>query len=265
MVQKVAVVSKKLSLVQTNEVSSVDAAAVPVAQLFAALPPKLLYHPMLANVLPSTLQAIVDHFSEIRLATGMALYRVDQRADRMFFVVDGTMQTLHHNRAGESFEGDWRRGSHALAVSEMFSQQTFYTESAFARSAVELFALPISLVRDLAMKDPALAMNLGRALAERQHRAFENERSVLETGYVRVAEHLIRLVVRDGKEVAPDLYQIKSTQEEIASAAGLNARTVARAMKELQKMGRLYIRRGEYVLRQPLSLVQAFADEAGHA
>lgn len=247
MVQKVAVAAKKLEVVRES--------------LNVTLPSKLMFHPMLANVSPTTLNALNEQFTEIKLAPGTTLYRVDEPAHRVFFVVDGTIQTLHHSRAGESFEGDWRRGSHALGMGELFSGQQYYAETAFARAATEVFALPLSLVKELAGRDPALAMNLAKSMAERQHRAWENERSVLETGFVRVADYLIRLVVRDGKEVAPDLYQIKATQEEIAAASGLNPRTVARAMKALQKKGRLYIRRGEYVLRQPLSLTQALMEE----
>jgi hypothetical protein len=51
---------------------------------------------------------------------------------------------------------------------------------------------------------------------------------------------------------------VRTTQDDIAAATGLNPRTVSRAMKTLQKKSRLYIRRGEYLLRQPLTLASAF-------
>ena len=97
-------------------------------------------------------------------------------------------------------------------------------------------------------------------LAERHQQGVINERQTLEPAFVRVASYLTTLTNREGKMVAPDLYLIRTTQDDIAAASGLNPRTVSRAMKVLQKKGRLSIRRGEYLLREPLSLALAFDD-----
>ena len=246
MVQKVAVAVKKLAIVEEIDVNQVPSA--------------LLSHPVLSAASPASLTAMSTQFDVSRIHAGAALYRCDSRADRIFFLLSGTVQTVHHNAAGETVESDWVTGPAVLGAHELFSGVESYRETAMIRGSGEVIAIPISLVRELAARDAGLGFALAQALARRHEEALRNERAALDSAFVRVARYLQRLVQRDSKEVAPELFQLHVTQDDIASATGLNPRTVARAMKALQQKGRLYVRRGEYLLRQPLTLASALSE-----
>lgn len=248
MVQKVAVAAKKLEIVQ--EICTSE------------LPAALLSHPVLAAASPASLTALSTHFDVIKISAGAALYRCEARCDRMFFLLAGTVQTLHHNAASETVESDWVSGPAVLAVHELFSGAEGYSETAMVQASGEAIAIPMSVVRQLIARDAAFALALAQALARRHSQALLNERATLDSAFVRVARYLQTLVQRGSKEVAPELFLLRVTQDDIASATGLNPRTVARAMKALQQKGRLYVRRGEYLLRQPMSLVCVLSESA---
>jgi CRP-like cAMP-binding protein len=244
MVQKVAVAQKKLEIVkETTE---------------ANLPTELSNHPLLQSVSPNTLTALATKFDIHRLARGASLYQVEAPALSLFLVVSGAVRSLHKNTHGETLESAFWQGFSILGAGELLSQSPVMLESAVAVEPVVAYSLPMELLRELIERDVQLLMNLSKALAERHQQGIATERAALEPAFVRVASHLTALTVREGKVVAPDLYLVRTTQDDIAAATGLNPRTVSRAMKVLQKKGRLYIRRGEYLLRQPLSLASAF-------
>ncbi|MCC6810588.1 MAG: Crp/Fnr family transcriptional regulator [Deltaproteobacteria bacterium] len=250
MVQKVAVAQKKLEIVkEINEVS---------------LPVELQNHPLLQGVSPNTLTAIATKFDISRVPRGASIYQVEAPAGLVHLVISGTVRTIHRNAQGETLESDWRQGFSVLGAGELISGSDVMLETAVAAEPVVAYSLPMALVRELITRDVQLLLNLSKALAERHTKGIANERQTLEPAFVRVANYLTTLTNREGKMVAPDLYLVRTTQDDIAAASGLNPRTVSRAMKVLQKKGRLYIRRGEYLLREPVTLSAAFdADEMG--
>ncbi len=247
MVQKVAVALKKLEIV--NEIVEID------------LPAELVNHPTLHGVGQMSLTRLATRFDVVRVPRGASIYQVEAPMQAVYLVVSGAVRTQHKNEHGETIESHFRQGFSVLGAGELLSGAQVMAETAIAAEPVVAYSLPAELVRELCKRDVALLMNLATALAERHQQAIINERAALEPAFVRVANHLATLSNREGKTVAPDLYLIKTTQDDIAAASGLNPRTVSRAMKVLQKKGRLYIRRGEYLLREPLTLATVFAAE----
>jgi CRP-like cAMP-binding protein len=246
-VQKVAVAVKKLEIVK--EITEVS------------LPVELQNHPLLQGVSPNTLTAIATSFDVHKVPRGVTMYAVEAPAACLWFVVSGAVRTLHRNAHGETIESDWREGFSVLGAGELLCGSDVMLESAAAESAVVAYAVPMRTIRELMRTDVKLLLNLSQALAARHQKGVANERAHLEPAFVRVARYLTTLSEREGKQVAPDLYMIRGTQDDIAACTGLNPRTVSRAMKDLQKKGRLYIRRGEYLLREPLSLAAAASKE----
>lgn len=244
MVQKVAVAQKKLEIVK--EIAEIS------------LPAELQNHPILQGVSPNTLTSIATNFDIRRVPRGANVYVVESEAYNVFLVASGTVRTLHRNDHGETLESDWREGFSVLGAGELLAQAPVMLETATAESAVVAYAIPMAVLKELITKDVHLLLNLSKALADRHNKGVTNERQALEPAFVRVARYLMTLSNREGKMVAPDLYLVRSTQDDIAAATGLNPRTVSRAMKVLQKKGRVYIRRGEYLLREPLTLAAAF-------
>jgi CRP-like cAMP-binding protein len=248
MVQKVAV-AKKLEIVRD------------VVEI--SLPAELLGHPALNGVQPQTLAAFNGQVTLRQLPRGAALYRYEEDATLVYFIVSGTVRTQHHNAAGETLESDWISGFGCLGVGELFAQSDVYQETARLEDPVKAYGVPRRLLAQLCATDPRLTLNLAAQLARRHEKGLDNERAALAPAFVRIAKHLQKLVQREGHEVAPELFRIRSTQDDIAAATGLNPRTVARAMKVMQQLGRLYVRRGEYLVRQPLTL--AALQENGEA
>lgn len=250
MVSKVAVAQKKLEIVK--EIAEVS------------LPAELQNHPLLQGVSPNTLTAIATKFDVVRVPRGASIYQVDAPAAHLFIVASGTVRTQHKNLEGETLESFFVRGFSVLGVGELIGDCPTMLETAIADEAVVAYSVPVATVKALLTSDVRLLANLAAALAQRHQQGVENERAALDPAFVRVAHYLTKLTMREGKTVAPDLYLVRTTQDDIAAASGLNPRTVSRAMKVLQKKGRLYVRRGEYLLRQPLTLASAFdKDEMG--
>lgn len=247
MVQKVAVAHKQLEIVK--EIEEVQ------------LPADLANHPMLQGVSPWILTKLTNRFDLIRVPRGAAIYNVGANLQSVVLVVSGAVRSVHKNEHGETLESDYRQGFSVLGVAELLSGSQTMLETAQAAEPVVAYAVPVALLRELMARDAQLLLNLAQALAERHTKAVQNERAMLDPAFVRVANYLTTLSNREGKVVAPDLYMIRTTQDDVAAAAGLNPRTVSRAMKVLQKKGRLYVRRGEYLLRQPCTLAAAFAEE----
>jgi CRP-like cAMP-binding protein len=245
MVQKVAVAKTKLEIV--SEIVAVE------------LPAELITHPALQGVSQQTLTSLANRFDVVKVPRGASIYQVEDEAKALYLVTIGAVRTQHKNAQGETLESSYVRELAILGAGEMLARAETMFECAVAVDSITAFALPISLMAELAARDPILLLNLAKALADRHQQAILNEKEALEPAFVRVAHHLTTLSNREGKIVAPDLYLVHTTQDDIAAASGLNPRTVSRAMKVLQQKGRLYIRRGEYLLRQPLTLAQAFA------
>lgn len=237
-----------------NKIAVTKKLEVVTEEVTVNLPPQLLAHPALAGAQLSSLVAMSEKLRTVKLPRGAALFRVEEDAQEVFFVVSGTILMQHRNSASETFESDWLNGSQLVGVAELFAESPVYFETSRIEQPVEAYAIPVATMRALISRDHALAVNLAKALGRRMTRAIHNERSTLEPAFVRIAKYLANLAQRDGREVAPELVQIHSTQDDVAAATGLNPRTVARAMKALQKEGRVYVRRGEYLIRQPLTL-----------
>lgn len=225
------------------------------------LPPSLLAHPALAGAQLQTLVAMSEKIRTVKLPRGAALFRVEEDANEVFFIISGTILMQHRNAESETFESDWLSGSTMVGVAELFSDSPVFFETARIEQAVEAYAVPMAAMRQFISRDHALAVNCAKALGRRVARAIVNERATLEPAFVRIAKYLTNLAQREGREVAPELVQIHSTQDDVAAATGLNPRTVARAMKALQKEGRVYVRRGEYLIRQPHTLHLAVGGE----
>jgi len=248
MVSKVAVARTKVEFI--NEIEPVQ------------LPADLLNHPALQGVGQMSLTALANHFDVVRVPRGAAIYRSESEAHALFLVSSGAVRTEHCNEQGETIESSFVSGFAILGAGELLSGAQVMSESAIAVEPVIAYALSMNVVKELCRRDIALLSNIAKALAARHTQAIKNEREMLEPAFVRVAHYLTTLSSREGKMVSPDLSMVCTTQDEIAAASGLNARTVSRAMKALQKNGRLYIRRGEYLLRSPLTLAQAFGTDA---
>jgi CRP-like cAMP-binding protein len=247
-VQKIAVSQKKIELVKD---------APPVS-----LPSELQSHPILLGVNPRSLATIASALDLCRIPRSASLYRVETAASHVYLVVSGTVKTLHRSSRGETVESAWYEGFSILGVGELLGGSEAMQETAVAESAVCAYALPMELARNLVASDPRFLLNVAEALAARHAMGLSNERLTIEPAFFRVARYLITLSKRASKMVAADLYLVRTTQDDIAASTGLNPRTVSRAMKVLQKKGRLYIRRGEYLLREPMTLTAAFGDEA---
>ena len=246
MVQKVAVAQKKLEIVK--EVTEIT------------LPSELQNHPLLQGVGGNTLNAIGPAFEMNRVPRGANIYQVEAPAGLLHVIISGAIRTIHRNDQGETLESAYCQGFTVLGCGELLSGSAVMLETAVAVEPVVSYSIPAAIIKELMVRDVQLLMNLSKVLAERHTQGVINERQTLEPAFVRVASYLTTLTNREGKMVAPDLYLIRTTQDDIAAASGLNPRTVSRAMKVLQKKGRLYIRRGEYLLREPLSLALAFDD-----
>jgi CRP-like cAMP-binding protein len=246
-VQKVAVAQKKLEIV--NEIVDVQ------------LPMELMSHPALHGVGQTALTTLANRFDIVRVPRGASIYNVESTLTHVFFVSSGAVRMQHKNEHGETLESAYFQGFSLLGAAELLAGSDVMAETAVAAEAIVAFAVPVAVAKELCKRDISFLMTLAKALAARHEQAIKNERAALEPAFVRVASYLMTLSNREGKLVAPDLYLVKTTQDDIAAATGLNPRTVSRAMKVLQQKGRLYIRRGEYLLRQPLTLSAAFANE----
>lgn len=247
MVQKVAVAQKKLEIV--SEIEAIQ------------LPAELVNHPVLQGLSQKVLAKAAKLFDLVRVPRGANLYTAGHAAKAVYFVVSGAVRSYHSNAQGETIESHWSTGFSLLGAGEALARAEEMMESAQAAEPVVAFSLPMATFQEMFQADGGLLANVARALAERHVRAIANERAALAPAFVRVANHLSTLALRTGKMVAPELYLIATTQEDVASASGLNPRTISRALKVLQQKGRVYIRRGEYLLRQPETLAEAFSPE----
>lgn len=247
MVQKVAVDKREIDL-------SFDVAT-------SELPCELVGHPLLCGVGQKTLQVLSTSLEHLHLARGARLYRAEQTARCVYLLVSGKVRTVHQNALGETFETSWLQGPAALGVGELLAGLGTMQETAEVVEDAVLIALPMSVLRELLASDGKLPLNLATALAGRHMEGLKNERQILESAFYRVADYLATLSARSGQQMAPDLVQVKVTQDDIAAAKGINPRTVARALKVLQQKGRLSVRRGEYLLREPATLASAFTSE----
>jgi len=136
-----------------------------------------------------------------------------------------------------------------------------YPASAQALEDSSALAWEAQAFRKLAVKDPALSLNmmdLMRIYVEEMQSRFRE--LATERVEQRVARTLLRLAAQGGKKTAPSEIELPFSRQDLAEMTGTTLYTVSRILSEWERQGLIRSGRESVAIRQPHGLVRIADD-----
>jgi CRP/FNR family transcriptional regulator, cyclic AMP receptor protein len=183
---------------------------------------------------------------------GQVIFREGDNGDTCYLLRSGAVVLTREHQDGRRVALAELRGGALFGELAMFRGET-RSATAEAIEATTAVALLAGDVQRLIRRNPALALKLLAALAERVSRT--NERLLqqsFQTVAGRVASAVLAQVVARQAEGAPEGdVLIRSTQAEIANLAGTSRESASRFLATLERAGVVTLGRGKVTVHEP--------------
>jgi CRP/FNR family transcriptional regulator len=183
---------------------------------------------------------------------GEVIFREGDNGDTCYLLRSGAVVLTREHQDGRMVALAELRGGALFGELAMFRGET-RSATAEAIEATTAVALLAGDVQRLIRRNPALALKLLAALAERVSRT--NERLLqqsFQTVAGRVASAVLAQVVARQAEGAPEGdVLIRSTQAEIANLAGTSRESASRFLATLERAGVVTLGRGKVTVHEP--------------
>ena len=183
---------------------------------------------------------------------GQVIFREGDNGDTCYLLRSGAVVLTREHQDGRMVALAELRGGALFGELAMFRGET-RSATAEAIEATTAVALLAGDVQRLIRRNPALALKLLAALAERVSRT--NERLLqqsFQTVAGRVASAVLAQVVARQAEGAPEGdVLIRSTQAEIANLAGTSRESASRFLATLERAGVVTLGRGKVTVHEP--------------
>lgn len=213
--------------------------------------------PLFVGLDEETASLLASALTNRAVVRGHVVFQEGEKGDRLFVVLDGKVKI---SRAA----ADGRENLLAvLGPGEMFGELSLFdpgprTATATAITESTLASLDHDDLRPLLLAQPAVAMQLLRALAQRLRRTNEAMADLVFSDVPgRVAKALLDLAERFGDESQDGvLVRHDLTQEELAQLVGASRETVNKALSEFANRGWLRLEGRSVLLIDPERLAR---------
>jgi CRP/FNR family transcriptional regulator, cyclic AMP receptor protein len=210
----------------------------------------------LSSLPEATLVELTHDAALLRVAAGSAIHRDGDTAAHLEVVVSGLIRVFLSAPDGRSLTVRYCRPGQIMGALSLFSDSFSMPATTQALVDSQVLALRPVTVRQLAERDPQVALALLHELSERAG-AFvaEISRGVFSTVRQRLCRHLLDLAseAQSGRELHVD-----ATQQELAEAVGSVREVVVRTLRELRAEGIVQTdRRGVRVLEPAKLLLES--------
>jgi CRP/FNR family transcriptional regulator len=185
---------------------------------------------------------------EIDVPAGGEVYRAEE-PPRVIVVRHGLLRLYHSAADGREVSIRYARAGDVLGLELMLGGPAPVTIQALTSTSV--VALPISQLRRLFERDPAVARACAAELARQLVRAFDE---IAEQAFFTVRQRVARRLL-DLAEYRPNGTLVaRATQQELADAVASTREVVARAIRDLRREGLVAASRKGIIVPDPVAL-----------
>jgi CRP-like cAMP-binding protein len=199
-------------------------------------------------------RAELAHASSVqRVPSGKVLFSEGQPADTVWAVKEGLIHIVKRGADGREVILE------VFAPGEIFAAVAVLEERAYPVSAVaaapsEVWRVPASVVRNLALRHPTLRAALLQQASARLRAAQDRLRSIaLERVEQRLARALLALADKIGEQRG-EVVEVNLTRQELADMVGTTVETAIRVTSKWQRAGVLQSSRHRVGLRDRAQL-----------
>lgn len=194
----------------------------------------------LAPLGAAALAPIAAASRRLTLARGASLWRRGDRADAVAVIVRGRIDVVRDTASGKRMI--LRSLGPGASVGFSTLGGAAHTADLVAAESATVLVMPGSALRDAIRRDPALAL---RALAELGETIGRLTDEMEELRFHDLDERLAHLLRRRAR----GLRELATTHDELAQQAGATRENVSRALKRMERQGKIVCRRGRIEIR----------------
>ena len=201
----------------------------------------MLFRSWLAPLGAAALATIAAASRSLALTRGASLWRRGDQADGVAVIVRGRIDVLRDTARGKRII--LRSLGPGASVGFSTLGGAAHTADLVAAENSTVLVIPGRVLREAIRLDPALAL---RALAELGETIGRLTDEMEELRFLELDERLARLLRRR----AEGLREIAVTHDELAQQAGATRENVSRALKRMERRGKIVCHRGRIEIRE---------------
>jgi CRP/FNR family cyclic AMP-dependent transcriptional regulator len=194
----------------------------------------------LAPLGESVLRQLASEGRRSSLQKDNVLWRRGQRPDAVAVVLTGRLDIIRDSARGDRMLLRSIGAGEAVGLSTLAS--VAHSANVVAGEASSIFVLTGATLRDRLRREPAVALGAIARLGELVGNLTDE---LEELRFLDLDERVERVVFRRGR----GLREVRLTHEELAQQVGATRENVSRALKRLERRGRIVCRRGRIELR----------------
>jgi CRP-like cAMP-binding protein len=157
-----------------------------------------------------------------------------------YLVKEGNVRIVHHHATGKRLTLGILKPGELIGDIDLFNHELPLGESAEAIGSVQLYAVPIELLKRVIMNSPATTLKLSKVTGERRNDLVNLIQDVL---FLTVPQRLARLLLRLGREFpgttksGRQYVNLKLTHAELADLVGSNREAVSATLGKWKQLG----------------------------
>lgn len=157
-----------------------------------------------------------------------------------YLVKEGNVRIVHHHSTGKRLTLGILKPGELIGDIDLFNHELPLGESAEAIGAVQLYAVPIDLLKRVILNSPTSTLKLSKVTGERRNDLVNLIQDVL---FLTVPQRLARLVLRLSREFpgttknGRSFVDLKLTHAELADLVGSNREAVSATLGKWKQAG----------------------------
>ena len=171
-----------------------------------------------------------------------------------YLVKDGNVRIIHNQSTGKRLTLGILKPGELIGDIDLFNNELPLGESAEAIGEVQLYAVPVDLLKKIILNSPDVTLRLSKMIGDRRADLVNLIQDVL---FLTVPQRLAKLLIRLSKEFpgttknGRDYVNLKLTHAEMADLVGSNREAVSATLSKWKQAGVVEIIKGYAVIKNP--------------
>ena len=171
-----------------------------------------------------------------------------------YLVKDGNVRIIHNHSTGKRLTLGILKPGELIGDIDLFNNELPLGESAEAIGEVQLYAVPVDLLKKIILNSPDVTLRLSKMIGDRRADLVNLIQDVL---FLTVPQRLAKLLIRLSKEFpgttknGRDYVNLKLTHAEMADLVGSNREAVSATLSKWKQAGVVEIIKGYAVIKNP--------------
>lgn len=199
-------------------------------------------NPLLSRLDAQDYQQLRQHAEILSLNKGDTIYRQDQPAHHLGFVLSGAVKLYRLTQDGQEKVFCILGSGDSFAESMLFAAQSVHPCTAQAVENAEVMLFPLADFRHAVENNPELALALLNLLAEMESYSLASlEILSFKKSIHRVVRYLLSQALRTCQQCDAVQFELPGTKRLIASQLSIQPETLSRILNQLEREGLLIL------------------------